>query len=109
MAQKTSLRQDLTQRLHQTLSPAQLKFVRLLEMNQPEVEEEVRHELEENRALATAETDGDHNAADDFNETAEQIQLADYSDDDEIPHAGAVTGRHHEAYDWAEASATSSP
>ncbi|MDE6417010.1 MAG: hypothetical protein K2K68_08300, partial [Duncaniella sp.] len=46
MAQKTSLRQDLTQRLHQTLSPAQLKFVRLLEMNQPEVEEEVRHELE---------------------------------------------------------------
>ncbi|MDE6416968.1 MAG: RNA polymerase factor sigma-54, partial [Duncaniella sp.] len=58
---------------------------------------------------ATAETDGDHNAADDFNETAEQIQLADYSDDDEIPHAGAVTGRHHEAYDWAEASATSSP
>ncbi|MDE6484230.1 MAG: RNA polymerase factor sigma-54 [Duncaniella sp.] len=109
MPQKTSLRQDLTQRLHQTLSPAQLKFVRLLEMNQPEVEEEVRHELEENPALATAETDGDHNSTDDFNETAEQIQLADYSDDDEIPHSGAGAGRHHDAFDWAEASAQSSP
>lgn len=95
--------------MHQTLSPAQLKFVRLLEMNQPEVEEEVRHELEENPALATVENDHDTPGGDDFNETAEQIQLADYRDDDEIPHVSPGINRHHEAFDWAEASAQSSP
>ena len=106
MPQNASLRQDLTQRLQQTLSPAQLKFVRLLERNQPEVEEEVRHELEENPALSTA--DADAAASDDFNETSEQVQLADYSDEEEIPHYRPGT-HHHEAFDWAEASAQSSP
>lgn len=107
MAPKTALTQTLTQRLHQTLSPLQMKFVHLLEMSQPEVEEEVRHELEENPALSTVDNEQDIIAADDYRETAEQMQLADYSDEDEIPHSLPGATGHHAAFDYAEATTQS--
>lgn len=59
--------------------------MRLLEMNAPEIEEEIRHVLDENPALEASEatpdllTDSDN---DNFSETAEQLQRADYNDDD---------------------------
>ncbi len=107
MAPKTSLTQTLTQRLHQRLSPLQMKFVHLLEMSQPEVEEEVRHELEENPALSTVDNEPDLLTADDYGETPEQLQLADYSDDDEIPHSRPGATGHHAAFDYAEATTQS--
>ncbi len=88
-----SLRLSLSQRQQQTLAPMQLQFVRLLEMNGAEAEEEVRRALDENPALEAAEPDresGDsHEGADDlndFNESAEQLQMADYRSEDDIPY-----------------------
>ncbi len=48
-----SQRQELTQQTVMRLSQQQLRFVRLLEMNTPELEEAVERELEDNPALET--------------------------------------------------------
>lgn len=48
-----NLQLDQTQRL--SLSPQQIRFVKLLELNAPELEETVKKELEENVALEEAE------------------------------------------------------
>lgn len=83
---KESLQLNQNQKLHQVLSPLQVQFVRVLEMNGPEIEEAVDRELEENPAL---EVDNDSLAndsdEDSFNETAEDIQLADFPSEDDIP------------------------
>ncbi len=80
-----SLKLSINQRQQQTLSPMQLQFVRVLEMTGPEAEDEVRRALDENPALE-ADTSGEHVAdADDYNESAEQLQLADYRSEDDIP------------------------
>lgn len=80
---KTALTQTLTQRLQQRLSPLQMRFVRMLEMSEPEVEEEVRRELDDNPALERADTAAD---AEEYGETAEQMQMADYRADDLPPY-----------------------
>ena len=48
---KEALRQTQESRLLQKLNPMQVRFGRILEMNTPEVEDEVRRELDENPAL----------------------------------------------------------
>ncbi|MCM1520326.1 MAG: RNA polymerase factor sigma-54 [Lachnoclostridium sp.] len=48
---KESLRLSLDQKLQQRMSPAQIRFVRLLEMGETELEEEVKNQVEENPAL----------------------------------------------------------
>lgn len=87
---KESLRQTLRQKMQQRLSPLQMKLVRLLEMSTPEVEDEVRRELDDNPALEAESHDGGIAAEggeeqDAFNESAEQMQLADYANEDEVP------------------------
>lgn len=87
MNQKTDL--TLTQKLGQHLSPQQVRFVRLLEMNGPELEDEVRHELDENPALDTEENvslcaETPDSSGDD--ETAVDMQIADYRGDDIPPY-----------------------
>ena len=81
ISQKSSLRQHLT--------PQQVRFVRMLEMSGPEVEEAVKNELDENPALETidrAEENRDDFAGDTtFEESSEQLQAADYANEDEIP------------------------
>lgn len=52
-----NLQLEQTQRL--TLSPQQIRFVKLLEMNAPELEEAVQKELEENVALEEKDTQVD--------------------------------------------------
>ncbi|MDE6049829.1 MAG: RNA polymerase factor sigma-54 [Paramuribaculum sp.] len=83
---KESLQLSQKQKLHQSLSPLQVQFVRVLEMNGPEIEEAVERELEENPALEV-DMDLPVNEKDEesFNETAEDIQLADYRSEDDIP------------------------
>lgn len=55
-------------------------------MNGPEVEDEIRRALDENPALEITDNESDNIAhEDDFNESAEQMQLADYRNDDDIP------------------------
>lgn len=87
MTNALSLQQQT--RLQQKLNPQQVMFGRLLEMSAPEIEDEVRRALDENPALETVDhslTDNtDSSDSGDFSETAEQLQLADYAGDDEIP------------------------
>ncbi len=79
---KESLSQTLVLRQQQTLSPLQVRFVRMLEMNGPEIEEEVRRELDDNPALEVADVGDMSDDESVFNESAEEMQLADYKDDD---------------------------
>ncbi len=87
-----STRLDLSQQqqLRQKLNPRQVKFGRVLEMSVPEFEDEVKRMLDENPALEeVSQQDSPITNVDDeghkFNETAEQLQRADYSDPDDIP------------------------
>lgn len=84
--QKMSLEQTQSQRM----LPLQVRVGRLLEMNAIEVEEEVKRALDELPALEIAEQPTDDNIqntadGESFNESAEQMQLADYKNDEEIP------------------------
>lgn len=77
------------QRQLQTLSPLQIRYFKMLEMTQVQAEEEVKRALDENPALEVAHDDESNlpSATDDggFNETSEQMQLADYRGEDDIP------------------------
>lgn len=91
MANDSKQKSSLEQVQQQRLLPLQVRVGRMLEMNAIEVEEEVRRALEELPALEVSENDP-HSRSDDtdtdeqpFNETAEEIQLADYRNDEEIP------------------------
>lgn len=89
MAGKQILTQE--QKLMQRLSPLQLQLVPLLQMNSLEIEEKVRSELDDNPALEVCEEsvtnllDKDEDG-ETFNETSEDIQQADYRDEDDIPY-----------------------
>ena len=89
MAGKQTLTQE--QKLTQRLSPLQLQLVPLLQMNSLEIEEKVRSELDDNPALEVCEEsntsllDKDEEG-ETFNETSEDIQQADYRDEDDIPY-----------------------
>lgn len=72
--------------LRQRLAPQQVIFGRFLEMTAPELEDEVRRALDENPALEEREcSDSRPDDAEDFSETAEELQRADYRDDDDVP------------------------
>lgn len=79
-----------TQGLRQKLTPQQVQFVRLLEMNGPEIEEEVRRAVEDMPALEATDP-ADHQAVpltedgSPFSETSEQISRADFASEDDIP------------------------
>lgn len=80
-----------TQQQQLKLSPQQVRFGRLLEMSLPEFEEEVKRVLDENPALETSENSETplpqkDDEGRDFTESAEQLQLADYSSDDDVPY-----------------------
>lgn len=77
------LKLNLQQRQVQTLTPLQMQLVKVLEMNGPEVEEYVREVLDENPAL---EVVGEAEEADSrYGESAEELQQADYRNEDEMP------------------------
>lgn len=89
MASSQSLSQQQQQQLR--LAPQQVKFGRLLEMSLPEFENEIMRNLEENPALeeeprddmATVATDDEGR---DFNESADELQRADYGSDEDVPY-----------------------
>lgn len=83
---------ELEQRTVQRLTAQQLRFVKLLELSAPELEEAIEMEMAENPAL---EETGRHeeveasSLTDDgsaFTESAEQMRKADYRDPDDIPY-----------------------
>lgn len=63
----------------------QVQFVRMLEMTGPEIEGEVSRAIEDMPAIEVVENPSATDDTDSFNETSEQVQLADYAHDDEIP------------------------
>ena len=90
MAGKQTLSQE--QKLTQRLSPLQLLLVPLLQMNRGEIEEEVRREIDDNPALEVSEDPQTEQLNKDedgevFDETPEQMQNADYRDEDDIPYS----------------------
>ncbi len=87
-----SLKLTTEQKLQQRLTPLQVQFVRMLEMTGPEIEDEVHRVLDENPALeakddnaTTNDAESQYESEQEYGETAEQMQLADYRNDDEIP------------------------
>lgn len=83
---------ELNQRIGQRLSQAQIRYVKLLELNAPELDEAVSRELDDNPALTTSEessSDEERQMLTDdgekFTESAEQMQKSDYLDADDIP------------------------
>lgn len=88
-ANSQTLSQNQQQQLR--LSPQQVRFGRLLEMSAPEFEDEVSRMIDENPALEVVDyEDSTITQQDDegqeFNESADELQMADYSSDDDIPY-----------------------
>ena len=88
MAVKTALSQE--QKLAQRLSMVQMQLAPLIEMSNNELDELVELELDDNPALEKSEDplDVDMDKTQDgeqYTETAEQLQAADYASDDDIP------------------------
>lgn len=82
---KEALKLSLAQKMQQRLSPLQMRFVKLLEMNGPEIEDEVRTELDDNPALEILDDSAVKDENSTFDESAEQLQMADYKSEDDIP------------------------
>ncbi|MCM1021275.1 MAG: RNA polymerase factor sigma-54 [Muribaculum sp.] len=93
-----SLNLSQQQRLQQKLSPLQVRFGKMLEMTGPELEDEVRRVLDDNPALTEVDNDETNSVdhLDAFNETAEQVQMADYANDDELPPQLYATASGHD-------------
>lgn len=82
---KESLQQVQQQRLTQRLNPQNVALGRLLEMSVPELEDEVRRELDDNPALEACENDYTERSEQEFGESSDELQLADYADADDVP------------------------
>ena len=79
-----NLRLEQQLALQQRLNPQNVALGRVLGMSVPEFEDEVRRELDETPALEAVEHQADAQH-DDFDESAEQLQRADYADEDDTP------------------------
>jgi RNA polymerase sigma-54 factor len=86
------IRQQLTQKQQQKLSPLQIQQIKLLELTGLEIEDRINRELEENPALeevydspSDPEDENIDPELDSGNETAEDIALGDYLTEDDIP------------------------
>ena len=94
----------------------QVQYVKMLEMNRLEVEEAVRNEIEDNPALEIAEPSPLEEAVtkddegQEFTESADDMQRADYRDEDDIPYYrtninnSSSDDEHHEAIAISETS-----
>ena len=87
------LKQQLQQKLQQKLSPQQIQLIRLLELPAIELEERIKHELEENPALEEGrEIQDDFEKSDDtdfadegsVSESETDLALGDYLSEDDI-------------------------
>ena len=80
------LKQQLQQKLQQRISPQQIQLIKLMELPAIELEERIKHELEENPALDEEDAFRDDEAVDSREDAAEEdMLLGDYRDEDDIP------------------------
>lgn len=76
------LKQELTQKLTQKLSPLQIQTIKLIELPVQELEQRIRKELEENPVL---DDDAPDSKDEDGEEQSREVSLSDIKDDDSIP------------------------
>lgn len=72
----------------QRLSPLQMQVIKLIELNNVEVEERIKQELEDNPAIETADTELNNDGDDSGLEekiTQDDIILGDYFSEDDVP------------------------
>lgn len=87
------IKQQLSQKLQQKLSPLQIQQIKMLELTALELEDRITHELEENPALEEGDDlNPDDNIdlpeSDDYDpqaESNEDLSLGDYLTEDDIP------------------------
>jgi len=87
------IKQELTQKQQQKLSPLQIQQIKLLELTGLEIEDRINRELEENPALEESpDTVSENQEEDSFNEfeeeenfSQEDMMLGDYRTEDDIP------------------------
>ena len=86
------LKQSLTQKQLQKLSPQQINMIKLLELPTLQLEQRIKKELEENPALEEGSDNNDEieeqeieNEQDSKDKDDEEFTLEDYLQDDEIP------------------------
>ncbi len=82
-----ALKQQLTQKLEQRLSPQQIQLMKLLQVPTMELDQRIKQEIEENPALeeGTDEQDDEFDNSDEFeddNDGEDEFDLSDYLDDD---------------------------
>ncbi|MBO4978408.1 MAG: RNA polymerase factor sigma-54 [Muribaculaceae bacterium] len=90
---KEALRLEQQLRLQQRINPRSVALGRVLEMPAAEFDDEVRRQLDDNPALGIADGADAHGSIDGddgepFAESADQLQRADYADDDDAPDFG---------------------
>jgi RNA polymerase sigma-54 factor len=87
------LRQRLSQKLIQKLSPQQIQLMKLLQVPTASLEERIKEEIEANPALEEGVKDSEENLLDqstsdsdsDTDSGADELDLSDYFTDDEVP------------------------
>ena len=81
-----ALKQFLTQKLEQRLSPQQIQLMKLLQVPTMELDQRIKQEIEENPALEEGsdelEDEFDNQDETDENNTDDEFDLSDYIDDD---------------------------
>lgn len=105
-----ALKQQQELKQTQRLSPLQMQVIKLIELNNIEVEERIKQEIEDNPALETAENE----ISDSFNNedeastadelTQDEIILGDYFSDDDVPDYRINTSQGKSQPDYIEIS-----
>ena len=108
---KSSLRLTASQKQQLKLNPMQVQFGRMLELTGRELEDEIRRTVDDNPALEIRSTEHELERLDtqeDYNESAEDLQRADYASAEEIPFAGAQVKRVDAPQPWESTHSDSS-
>lgn len=81
------LKQRLTQKLLQKLSPQQIQMIKLLEIPTMQLEQRIKKEIEENPALEEGADDEENDIIEDTNnqDDNDEFSLDDYLEDEDIP------------------------
>ncbi|MBI2259527.1 MAG: RNA polymerase factor sigma-54 [Flavobacteriia bacterium] len=93
-----SLKQHLTQKLEQRLSPQQIQLMKLLQVPTMELEQRIKQEIEENPALEEGNDleESEYNQEDDYSdndENNENFDFSEYFDDDSPDYKTQVNNR----------------
>ncbi len=95
-----SLKQSLSQKLDQRLSPQQIQLMKLLEVPTMELDQRIKQEIEENPVLEEGKDDNDEDFSaeeyDDYGENSderEDFDINDYLDDDEPAYKTSVNNK----------------